>query len=75
MWLNNEVARFSAHFRYARVPPGWAGIHFLDGMMYLALALRLGTRMITANERLVAAFTSISATTQHIQSVQDFRGT
>lgn len=40
--------------------------------MYLALAVRLRTRMITADERLVDALTTFPALAAHVQTVQDF---
>jgi len=40
--------------------------------MYLALAVRLRTRMITADERLVDALTTFPALVGHVQTVQDF---
>lgn len=42
--------------------------------MYLALAARLDTRMITADERLAAALARFPAAAQRIQTVQDSRG-
>lgn len=42
--------------------------------MYLALAARLETRMITADERLAAALTAWPTTAPHIQLVQMFEG-
>ena len=41
--------------------------------LYLALAIRLKTRMLTADERLVAAVTALPMTTVHIQLVQTFK--
>ena len=40
--------------------------------MYVALALRLNTRSITADERLEAALKKIPAVASHIQLVQTF---
>ena len=40
--------------------------------MYLALAIRLETQMITADERLANALAAIPATARHIQTVQNF---
>jgi predicted nucleic acid-binding protein len=40
--------------------------------MYLALAVRLDTRMITADERLAGAVAAIPLTAAHIQTVQTF---
>jgi predicted nucleic acid-binding protein len=42
--------------------------------MYLALAVRLDTRMITADERLAGALARFPSVAQHIQTVQDFHG-
>jgi predicted nucleic acid-binding protein len=42
--------------------------------MYLALAVRLETRMITADERLASALAAIPSTATHIQTVQTFSG-
>ena len=42
--------------------------------MYLALAVRLDTRMITADERLAATVAAMPLTAPHIQTVQTFRG-
>ena len=42
--------------------------------MYLALAVRLETRMITADERLASALAAIPLTATHIQTVQTFSG-
>jgi predicted nucleic acid-binding protein len=41
--------------------------------LYLALAIRLKTRMLTADERLAAAVTAFPMTAAHIQLVQTFR--
>jgi predicted nucleic acid-binding protein len=40
--------------------------------LYLALAIRLKTRMLTADERLAAAVTALPMTAAHIQLVQTF---
>lgn len=40
--------------------------------MYLALAVRLNTRSITADDRLEAALRNVPAVAGHIQLVQDF---
>jgi predicted nucleic acid-binding protein len=42
--------------------------------LYLALAIRLKTRMLTADERLVAAVSALPMTAVHIQLVQTFQG-
>lgn len=42
--------------------------------LYLALAIRLKTRMITADDRLVAAVSVFPMATAHIQLVQTFEG-
>lgn len=42
--------------------------------MYLALAVRLDTRMLRADERLAKALAATPAAGLHIQSVQDFHG-
>lgn len=42
--------------------------------MYLTLAVRLETRMITADERLVRSLAAIPLTAPHIQAVQTFSG-
>lgn len=42
--------------------------------MYLALALRLDTRLITADERLAGALAAMPAVVSHIQTVQMFKG-
>ena len=42
--------------------------------MYLALAVRLDTRMITADERLAGALARMPVAASHIQMIQDFRG-
>ena len=42
--------------------------------MYLALAVRLDTRMITADERLAAALAAMPSLAAHIQTVQAFKG-
>jgi predicted nucleic acid-binding protein len=42
--------------------------------MYLALALRLETRLITADERLAGALAAMPAVASHIQTVQMFKG-
>ena len=41
--------------------------------LYLALAIRLKTRMLTADERLAAAVTALPMTAAHIQLVQTFK--
>jgi predicted nucleic acid-binding protein len=41
--------------------------------MYLALAVRLETRMITADERLAAALAAFPQISDHIQRIQEFR--
>ena len=41
--------------------------------LYLALALRLDTQMITADERLVSALAANPAVAPHIQSLQGFQ--
>ena len=43
-------------------------------LMYLALAIRLKTIMLTADERLEAALTAFPMTRAHIQLVQTFEG-
>ncbi len=40
--------------------------------MYIALAVRLNTRSITADDRLEAAFRNVPAVARHIQLVQTF---
>ena len=40
--------------------------------MYLALAVRVNTRMITADDRLEAALRNVEAVAGHIQLVQTF---
>jgi predicted nucleic acid-binding protein len=40
--------------------------------MYLALAVRLDTRMITADDRLEASLQNIPAIARHVQAVQTF---
>jgi predicted nucleic acid-binding protein len=40
--------------------------------MYVALAIRLNTRAITADERLVAGLKSLPAMAEHVQLVQTF---
>ncbi len=42
--------------------------------LYLALAVRLDTRMITADERLVSAVAAFPTVARHIQTVQSFEG-
>lgn len=42
--------------------------------LYLALAIRLKTRMITADDRLAAALAELPVTAAHIQLVQTFQG-
>ena len=42
--------------------------------LYLALAIRLKTRMLTADERLAAAVSALPMTAVHIQLVQHFQG-
>lgn len=42
--------------------------------LYLALAIRLETRMITADDRLGTALAAIPITAPHIQMVQTFEG-
>jgi predicted nucleic acid-binding protein len=42
--------------------------------LYLALAVRLKTRMLTADQRLAAAVTLLPMTAAHIQLVQTFSG-
>jgi len=42
--------------------------------MYLALAVRLDTRMITADERLANTLATIPLVGSHIQKIQDFDG-
>lgn len=42
--------------------------------LYLALAVRLGTRMITADKRLAAALARWPLVAEHVQLVQAFRG-
>jgi predicted nucleic acid-binding protein len=42
--------------------------------MYLALAVRLDTRMLTADERLAKALAATPAAGLHIQTVQHFHG-
>ena len=42
--------------------------------LYVALAIRLRTRMLTADERLTAAVTAFPMTAAHIQLVQTFKG-
>jgi len=41
--------------------------------LYLALAVRLGTAMITADERLANTVAGVSAAASHIRSLQDFQ--
>jgi len=41
--------------------------------LYLALAIRLKTRMLTADERMAAAVTALPITAAHIQLVQTFK--
>ena len=42
--------------------------------LYLALAVRLDTQMITADERLARALAAIPAAVPHIQAIQYFHG-
>jgi len=42
--------------------------------MYLALAVRLDTRMITADERLASGLAAMPLAASHIQTIQDFHG-
>ena len=42
--------------------------------LYLVLAIRLDTRMITADDRLQAAFAAIPMTAAYVQAVQTFQG-
>ena len=42
--------------------------------LYLALAIRLKTRMLTADQRLAAAATALPMTATHIQLIQTFKG-
>ena len=42
--------------------------------MYLTLAVRLETRMITADERLASALAAIPLIAAHVQTVQAFSG-
>jgi predicted nucleic acid-binding protein len=42
--------------------------------MYLALAVRLDTRMITADERVASTLAAIPLVASHIQTIQDFDG-
>lgn len=41
--------------------------------LYLALAVRLDTRMITADERLASTLAAMPVVAPHIQAIQDFR--
>jgi predicted nucleic acid-binding protein len=42
--------------------------------MYLALAVQLETRMITADEHLAKALAAIPSIATHVQTVQTFTG-
>ena len=42
--------------------------------LYFALAIRLKTRMLTADERLAAAVSALPMTAVHIQLIQTFQG-
>jgi predicted nucleic acid-binding protein len=42
--------------------------------LYLALAVRLDTRMITADERLANTLAAMPVAASHVQTIQDFRG-
>jgi predicted nucleic acid-binding protein len=42
--------------------------------LYLALAVRLDTRMITANGRLANTLAAMPVAASHVQTIQDFRG-
>ena len=44
----------------------------VDDSMYVALAVRLGTRAITADDRLVAALKTMPAVAEHVELVQTF---
>ena len=48
--------------------------HTVYDAMYLALAVRLDTRMITADERLAGALASMPPLAAHIQKLQTFSG-
>jgi len=48
--------------------------HTAYDAMYLALAVRLDTRMITADERLAAALAAMPSLASHIETVQTFKG-
>jgi len=48
--------------------------HTVYDAMYLALAVRLDTRMITADERLASALAPAPSLAAHIQTVQTFQG-
>lgn len=49
------------------------GCTVYDGM-YLALAVRLDTRMLTADERLAKTIAATPLTAAHVQTVQTFQG-
>jgi len=42
--------------------------------LYVSLAVRLNTRLITADDRLAAALRSVAALAEHIEPVEEFRG-
>ena len=42
--------------------------------LYLSLAVRLDTQMITADERLARTLAGVPLTAPHIQTIQDFQG-
>jgi predicted nucleic acid-binding protein len=42
--------------------------------LYLALAVRLETQMLTADERLANALAAMPGVSAHIQSIQHFHG-
>ncbi len=48
--------------------------HTVYDAMYLALAVRADTRMITADERLAGALAGVPQLAAHIQTVQTFKG-
>jgi predicted nucleic acid-binding protein len=48
--------------------------HTVYDAMYLALAVRLDTRMITADESLASALAAVPSLPAHTQTVQTFRG-
>jgi len=48
--------------------------HTVYDAMYLALAVRLDTRMITADESLAGALAAVPSLAAHIETVQRFKG-